>query len=359
MTHVYALGSLLGVPDCLPIAQSALDGLTGPLHDPKHGGWYSSIGPDGPASGKTCYDHAFVLLAASTGVHAGLTGATELLSEASTTFLDHFWDETDERCADTWDTSFEDRDTYRGINANMHAVEAMLSVAGLSRDVVWLERARGVCTFVIAAAESNCWRIPEHYDEAWRPLLDYHHDQRTHQFKPYGATVGHAFEWARLFVHLANAPVESDHDVLLGAAIHLVDRAVSDGWATDGQPGFVYTTDWDGEPVVRDRLHWVLAEAIAAASVLHRQTGDPKYAEWYRTWWDQAATYHIDPRDGSWRHQLDSANRPTQTMWRGKPDLYHAFQAALIPTQPLYPMIATTLSQRRNDGARPNVDVVM
>ena len=39
----------------------------------------------------------------------------------------------------------------------------------------------------------------------------------------------------------------------------------------------------------------------------------------------------IDHEKGSWYHQLDSKNHVIATVWPGKPDLYHAFQAMLIP----------------------------
>ena len=38
-----------------------------------------------------------------------------------------------------------------------------------------------------------------------------------------------------------------------------------------------------------------------------------------------------DKEHGSWIHQLDKDNRPLDTVWPGKPDIYHAFQAMLIP----------------------------
>jgi sulfoquinovose isomerase len=99
--------------------------------------------------------------------------------------------------------------------------------------------------------------------------------------------------------------------------------------------GFVYTVDWDGTPVVRDRLHWVLAEAIAAAAALGRLTGDPQYERWYRIWWDHAAALFLDPVGGSWRHELDPQNRPAATVWSGKPDVYHALQTTITPVLPL------------------------
>ena len=61
---------------------------------------------------------------------------------------------------------------------------------------------------------------------------------------------------------------------LLDTSRLLFDRAVADGWHADGAPGFVYTTDWEGRPVVRQRMHWVVAEGIAAAAALHRRTGE-------------------------------------------------------------------------------------
>lgn len=65
------------------------------------------------------------------------------------------------------------------------------------------------------------------------------------------------------------------------SAEKLFDRAVKDGWNADGEPGIVYTTDWNGKPVVHDRMHWVLAEAINTSAVLWHVTGKQKYADAY------------------------------------------------------------------------------
>jgi mannose/cellobiose epimerase-like protein (N-acyl-D-glucosamine 2-epimerase family) len=120
---------------------------------------------------------------------------------------------------------------------------------------------------------------------------------------------------------------------------------VTDGWAVDGEPGFVYTTDWDGTPVVRDRMHWVVTEAISAAAALHARFGSPQDANWYRIWWDYAATHLIDHEHGSWFHQLDASNVPTDTVWPGKPDLYHSLQATLTARLPLTPMLAPAVAR--------------
>ena len=133
--------------------------------------------------------------------------------------------------------------------------------------------------------------------------------------------------------------------MLSSASVALFDRAVADGWTTDG--GFVYTTDWDGVPVVRDRLHWVVAEAISAAACLHRHTGEERLLIAYDDFWDHAAELFIDTGRGSWRHQLAPDGTPDDTVWSGKPDLYHAFQATLQPRLPLWPMITTAVAEGR------------
>jgi sulfoquinovose isomerase len=345
MTHVYALGSLLGVPGAATIAAHAMAGLTGPLRDTVNGGWHSAVVSSGPGGDKSGYDHAFVLLAASTAVQAGLPGAPALLASASDVFLTRFWDDDAGMVLDTWDTTFTKLDDYRGMNANMHAVEAMLSAASVTGDTSWTERALRVCRFLVDAASAQNWRIPEHFDPSWAPLLDYNLDKPDHQFKPYGATIGHGLEWSRLLLHAAasSPDLEGGVDWLIEASKALYARAVADGWSVDGAPGFVYTTDWAGTPVVRDRMHWVAAEAVSAAAALHAQTGDQSYADHYREWWDYIDTYLLDHNRGSWLHQLDATNTPAASVWAGKPDLYHAFQATLIPRLPLWPMLAPAM----------------
>jgi sulfoquinovose isomerase len=117
---------------------------------------------------------------------------------------------------------------------------------------------------------------------------------------------------------------------------------VEDGWTAEG--GFVYTTDQEGRPVVADRLHWVVAEAIAAAATLHSVTSDEEYDAWHRRCWQFADRHLIDRERGSWHHELDAALRPSHATWSGKPDVYHALQATLIPRLPVRPSVAAALT---------------
>ena len=134
---------------------------------------------------------------------------------------------------------------------------------------------------------------------------------------------------------------------MLDDARGLFQAAIAEGWAVDGADGFVYTVDWDGAPVVRERMHWVVAEATAAAAALHQATREAAYAGWYETWWEHIAARFIDQALGSWRHELDPGNQPSSVVWSGKPDTYHALQATLIPRLPLTPSLATAVRDGR------------
>ena len=90
-------------------------------------------------------------------------------------------------------------------------------------------------------------------------------------------------------------------------------------------------TDWNGKPVVRDRMHWTLAEAINTSAVLYHVTGKEKYAIDYAEFMKYLDEVVMDHENGSWFHQLDEKNHLKGTVWPGKSDLYHALQSTLIP----------------------------
>ena len=145
---------------------------------------------------------------------------------------------------------------------------------------------------------------------------------------------GPRHEWARLITQWATSTYPSDPAAAapyIDAAEHLFNRAVEDAWNADGAPGLVYTTDWDGKPVVHDRMHWTLAEGINTSSTLARVTGKESYAKWYATFLEYADSTVMDHVNGSWFHQLDRTNQPIGTVWPGKSDLYHATQSMMIP----------------------------
>lgn len=349
MAHVYALGHLLGVPGSRGVATRAIASLRTTLHDQEYGGWYASLAPDGtPDTTKSAYAHAFVVLGAATGSVAGVDGARGLLDEALEVLDARFWEPAAGLSADEWDRTWTTLDPYRGVNANMHTVEALLAAGDATGQVRWHERAATIADHVVGWASANHWRIPEHFNASWVPQPELNTDRPDDPFKPYGATVGHGLEWSRLLLHVDAALPGRATQTLVPAARALYDGAVRDGWAVDGAPGFVYTTDWAGKPVVHTRMHWVAAEAIGAAAALYRVTGDARYAQDYSRWWDYVSEFLMDRERGSWHHELDASNVPSRKVWPGKPDIYHAFQATLLPLLPLAPGLAVAV----RDGLR-------
>ncbi|UOX91236.1 AGE family epimerase/isomerase [Amycolatopsis sp. FBCC-B4732] len=343
MTHVFALAQLQGAATEAQVAHG-VEALTGLLHDPDHGGWYATT----TLSEKRAYEHAFVVLAASSATAAGAAGAEELLAEALDVVERRFWEPGPGLVADVWDRGWTRLEDYRGANANMHTVEAFLAAADVTGDRVWATRALSIVDHLVhGEARAHGWLLPEHYDPAWRVRLEFNRDEPAHPFRPFGATIGHLFEWARLAVHLKRALGGDAPDRLVPDAAALFETATRTGWAVDGHPGFVYTTDFDGTPVVRTRLHWVVAEAIAAAWTLHQETGEPVYLQRFEEWCAHAEACFADRERGSWHHELDPENRPAATVWAGKPDVYHAYQATLLPTLPPAGSFAGALTARR------------
>lgn len=335
MTHVYSIGSMLGHEGSEALADAALKGLRGELHDDQNGGWYAGLTKDNEiVPTKQCYAHAFVILAASSGVLACREGAAELLKDALALYDLRFWNEEEGLSCDTWNTEFTELDSYRGLNANMHTVEAFLAAADVTGDEKYRVRAGRIIDHVLVWAKDNNWRIPEHFSSDWVPDLECNKDRPDDQFKPYGATPGHGIEWARLITQWALSTYKEDKAgaaPYIEAAENLYNRAVADAWNADGEPGICYTTDWNGKPVVHDRMHWTLAEAINTSSVLFHVTDNEKYAADYAEFMKYLDEKVLDHVNGSWFHQLDRENNLLETVWPGKSDIYHALQATLIP----------------------------
>jgi sulfoquinovose isomerase len=332
MTYVFAEAHRRGFPETDDLAGHGVRALLHDLRDAEHGGWFRALGPGGPVDDtKSCYEHAFVVLAGSAAARAGIAGGDDLLEQALEVHARRFWDDAAGRCVEEWSRDWSTLDDYRGANSNMHTVEAYLAAGAATGDSVWVERAASIARTMVEVARDHDWRLVEHFDSSWTPLPSYNEDKPRDPFRPFGATPGHGFEWARLLTDVDDATRATAPDpVLLESAVALFDRAVAD---TDGgAEGFCYTTDWSGRPVVAERFHWVACEAILAADALRRAVpDDPRFAGFYDAWWHFADQHFVDRAGGSWWHELSPRLAPSTTTWHGKPDVYHAFNACVLP----------------------------
>ncbi|MDQ1295798.1 MAG: sulfoquinovose isomerase [Actinomycetota bacterium] len=347
MTHIFSLGTLLGRAGDALLADHGVSSLAETFRDAGHGGWFAAVTDSGPVPGpKGAYEHAFVVLAASSATLAGRRGARELLDQAITVIEERFWDEDAGAMVEEWDRDWSTLDPYRGTNANMHSVEAFLAAADATGEDRWLDRALRIMTRIVdGEGRSHGWRLPEHHGADWTVLPEYNLDQPDHPFRPYGVTPGHGMEWARLALHLDGALRRrglTAPDWLVPAALELFDRAHADGWDRE-LGGFCYTTDWNGKPVVDQQFHWVICEAIAAAAALHRVTGQERFADAYSAYWAHARAVFLRDGKPGWLHEADRAGEPSHRTWSGRPDTYHALQTALVPRLPLDRCFAAAL----------------
>ena len=343
MTHVFGLATLLGRPGADDLARHGVVALTeGPLRDAEHGGWRAGTDDDT----KAAYVHAFAMLAGSTAAAAGVEGGAALLDDAVAVWQDRFWDDDAGLAVEEWDRAWTTCADYRGINANMHGVEASLAaadaLAGTAQAARLRSQALRTTERAYGWARQRNWRLPEHFSADWEPLPDYNRDRPADPFRPFGVTVGHQFEWARLALHLRATATDAP-DWLLADAVALFDAAATRGWAADGHDGFPYTLDWDDRPVVPARMHWVLCEAVAAATVLAAVTGKQRFRGLAEQWRDHGEEVFLDPTTGNWHHELTPTGEVGTGTWTGQPDAYHLAQMLLLYRRPVRGSIAAAL----------------
>ena len=273
---------------------------------------------------------------------AGHPDADRLLADILEVLDAHYWDEAAGLFRDEFTQDWQVFSSYRGMNANMHGVEALLAAHEATGEALFLDRAGRILDFFIAGqAATNGWRIPEHYDERWQPDPDYAGDP---MFRPAGTTPGHSFEMARLLLQwwdLAGRPGTTAP----AQARALVETALADAWLPDG--GLAYTMHGKriGNPA---RYWWPVTEAIGALAALIKLDPQPEDEAWYRRLWTFASARLIDHARGGWFPELDADGQPAEAQFKGKPDIYHALQADLLPLAPGLSRAAEQLA-----GTRP------
>jgi len=311
----------------LQAARHGLAYLREKHYDPVSGGYVWTIRDGVPEdTSQQCYGAAFVLLAYSTGLKAGIQQARAWMGEVWDLLEARYWEPQHGLYRDeaTRDWVFSD---YRGQNANMHMCEAMLAAYEASGERRYLDRALLLADHMTRRqadlADGLVW---EHYDRDWNVDWDFHRDDPRHLFKPWGYQPGHQTEWAKLLLildgHLRAAG--EPRDWLVPKARALFDEALAKSWDEEfggmvygfaperlRAPGVEGRTLADGETFVcdEDKYFWVQAESIATAARLAKATGDDSYWQWYTRLWEYAWKHMIDHRYGAWYRILDRQNR--------------------------------------------------
>lgn len=295
-----------GGDEYLAAAKHGLDYLRRAHRDPASGGYAWTL-RGGVPEDRThhCYGVAFVLLAYSTALKAGIREAAPWMDETWRLLEERFWDGQAELYRDEADADWNFSD-YRGQNANMHMCEAMLAAFEAGGEKRYLDRALQLADRMTrqqaAKAGGLVW---EHYDRDWNVDWDYNRDNPKHLFRPWGFQPGHQTEWAKLLLIL-DRHVQADW--LVPKARHLFDTALARSW-DERRGGMYYGFDPEGAVCDDDKYFWVQAESLAAAALLAVRTGEAGYWDWYEKLWAYSWRHFVDHRYGAWYRILDADNR--------------------------------------------------
>ena len=331
MVHCFAMAHLMGLPGADQMIDHGMDFVWARHRDRSQGGYFWTVDDAGPVNAsKQAYGHAFVLLAASSAKVVGHPDADRLLADVTDVLHRRFWDAKAGATTEEYAADWSPLGDYRGQNSNMHLTEALMAAFEATGDRTYLAMAERIADLIINRhARAEGWRVAEHFHADWSVDRAYAGDP---MFRPSGTTPGHALEWSRLLVQLWELGGRA-HSWLPEAAQALFLHSCDIGW-DKSTGGFYYTLDWNDRADRTDRYWWPLAEGIAAAAVLRQISDDPRFEGWYRRIWGFVAAHVIDPRNGGWWPELDDALAPVARVFTGKPDLYHAVQACLIPLLP-------------------------
>lgn len=331
LVHSYALGRMRGDAGAADIVDHGMRYIRRHHRDGRYGGYLWALDDGGIADGrKLAYGHVFVLLAGASAKQAGHADADTLIEDVWEVLETRYWEDGPGLYRDEWNRDWTPFSSYRGMNANMHAVEALLAAHEATGAAVFLDRAGRILDFFTSRiAPQEGWRLPEHYTADWRIDRGY---AGNPMFRPAGTTPGHSFEFGRLLLHfwdLRGRPGDGSP----GRARLLIERALADGWNAE-RGGLAYTLDFSGRVAVPDRYWWPVTEAIGAVASLIKLDRRAEEEAWYRRLWTFADRFLIDHERGGWFPELGPDDRPVARQFKGKPDIYHSVQAALFPLAP-------------------------
>ncbi len=257
-----------------------------------------------------CYGLAFVLLAYSHALMAGVTEARAHIDETFALMERRFWNESDGLYGDEASADWSVLAPYRGQNANMHGVEALLAAFEATADLRFLHRAEVVAhNITVRQAALAGGLIWEHYHQDWSVDWEYNKDDVSNIFRPWGFQPGHLTEWAKLLLLMERhaARLRQPADWIAPRAAALFDAAMERAW-DHVHGGIHYGFAPDGSICDGEKYHWVQAESLATAAVLAERTGEAKYWNWYDKLWAYAWEHFVDHRHGAWFRILRADN---------------------------------------------------
>ncbi|SFD14715.1 AGE family epimerase/isomerase [Massilia yuzhufengensis] len=305
-----------GDPDYQQLVRHGLDFLRRAHRNPESGGYAWQLEWDGGAARITdadnhCYGLAFVLLAYSHALMAGVEEARAWIFETFDLMEQRFWEQEHGLYADQASADWRVLDPYRGQNANMHACEALLAAFRATGHLPFLHRAETLARNIVQRQAGRAGgMVWEHYTQDWQVDWDFNLHDKANLFRPWGYQPGHFTEWSKLLLQLeAQGPqLAENRDWLLPAAQDLYAKALRYAW-DQKHGGLHYGFAPDGTVCDADKYFWVQAETLAAAALLGARTGAERYWVDYERLWRYCWEHFVDHKHGAWYRILTADNR--------------------------------------------------
>ena len=342
MTYVFALASLQGADGARSLAASGLQALASRYADGENGGWFASVDLAGRSSTPPrrtmptrirCWPRPARRPPGFPGLRPPSRRPPAPSRRTS--------GPTREGCAlESWNADFTESGAVPR-RQQQHALGRGLPGRGRCHRPPRLARhgPLSIATRLINIhARANAWRIPEHYDENWRPRPDYN---RRPPRRPVPALRHHPGPLLRVGPAAAR-PGGRRRPARPGLAARGGDRAVRYRRGRRRGPGTV-TRDSStpstthGQPVVTARLHWVACEAVLAADALHRRTGEERFAAAAARWWDEIDRYFLDRAGRRLVARADPGHDPGHVHLVGQAGSLPLLPGPAVPVAPAEP----------------------
>jgi len=272
-----------------------------------------------------CYGLSFLVAAGSNAMIAGVEEGHKTVEKVWDIMEEKYWESDHGAYKDEANEDFSVFSSYRGQNANMHAVEAMLWAFEATGERRYLDKASTITqTITGRLAEKAGGVVWEHFKENWEVDWKYNFDDPKHLFRPWGINAGHLMEWSKLLLILER---HSPENWQVERAERFFNLAYEICW-DDLHGGFLYSFSPERVIFDSDKYYWVHAEGLCAAKLLQERTSKQKYSDIYEKIWEYSWQHMIDHQHGGWYRLLTRDNQAydNQKSPCGKVD-YHSIGA--------------------------------
>ena len=303
-SHAYALGLV----DDLTAADQAVAFIDRLAQGQDDTGWPHMVGADGaPVKGvRESYDHAFMLLALGWYQSQKKDALSQRLLQDTLRYID-----TEFATGRGYREAVPDH-LPRRQNPHMHLFEAMLALFDLTGERQYLDRADAIyALFETVFFDGQAIVVREFFTEDWQP------DPATYDY----IEPGHLMEWVWLLRQYQRLNPQVQVDDYCHALFH---QAVTLGYEHRDKV-LIDCVAPDGKVILSTRRCWPQTEAIKAALVQYRQTGDSGYSDMAESLLSSLFRHYLsDCPAGGWNDRFDADMNTVSTTMPAS-TLYHVF----------------------------------